>query len=209
MQIEEKECLCATVGTSIWSHHLHPAPLSFSIEGIDIIISSVVKKSIDITGGFFPLCQDAKLDQTLSMLSPLGSRRWQVVRWWNVTQVDKVMCICLNRFMWNLFGWLMLKMFAFEWNWKPVWTFWIWSWNSDSLSTNYIVYKKSGVGFWMLLCWKYEYLLSVAPVPVTVTTRIITCFIGDTYKPLFATVTGRGLYPKYLGSWEWLWDLVT
>ena len=30
------------------------------------------------------------------------------------------------------------------------------------------------------------------PLPVTVTTRIITFLAGDPYKPSFATVTGRG-----------------
>ena len=31
---------------------------------------------------------------------------------------------------------------------------------------------------------------------VTVTTRIITFLAGDSYKPSFATVTGRGPHPK-------------
>ena len=33
------------------------------------------------------------------------------------------------------------------------------------------------------------------PHPVTVTTRIITFLVGDSYKPSFATVTGRGPHP--------------
>ena len=37
--------------------------------------------------------------------------------------------------------------------------------------------------------------LGVAPLPVTVTTRIITFLVGDPYKPSFATVTGRGDNP--------------
>jgi len=37
----------------------------------------------------------------------------------------------------------------------------------------------------------------VWPLPVTVTTRIIPFLVGDPYKPLFATVTGRGPDPKY------------
>ena len=34
--------------------------------------------------------------------------------------------------------------------------------------------------------------LGLSPLPVAVTTRIITCLVGDPYKPSFATVTGRG-----------------
>ncbi len=34
--------------------------------------------------------------------------------------------------------------------------------------------------------------LGLSPLPVTVTTRIKTCLVGDPYKPSFATVTGRG-----------------
>ena len=34
--------------------------------------------------------------------------------------------------------------------------------------------------------------IGLSPVPVTVTTRIITFIGGDPYKPSFATVTGRG-----------------
>ena len=36
------------------------------------------------------------------------------------------------------------------------------------------------------------------PFPVTVTTRIITFLVGNPYKPLFATVTGKGPHPKYM-----------
>ena len=35
------------------------------------------------------------------------------------------------------------------------------------------------------------------PLPVTVTTRIITLLVGDPYKPLFATVTVRGDNPIF------------
>ena len=35
------------------------------------------------------------------------------------------------------------------------------------------------------------------PHPVTVTTRIITFLVGNPYKPSFATVTGRGVDPRY------------
>ena len=40
--------------------------------------------------------------------------------------------------------------------------------------------------------------IECGPLPVTVTTRIITFLIGDPYKPLLATVTGRGPYPTYI-----------
>ena len=36
------------------------------------------------------------------------------------------------------------------------------------------------------------------PLPVTVTTRIITFLVGDPYKPSFATVTGWGVDPRYI-----------
>ena len=39
--------------------------------------------------------------------------------------------------------------------------------------------------------------LGCCPLPVTVTTRIITFLVGDPYKPSFATVTGRGDNPRY------------
>ena len=35
------------------------------------------------------------------------------------------------------------------------------------------------------------------PLPVTVTTRIITFLIGNPYKPSFAPVTGRGAHSTY------------
>ena len=37
----------------------------------------------------------------------------------------------------------------------------------------------------------------LSPLPVRVTTRIITFLVGDPYKPSFATVTGRGDNPKF------------
>ena len=38
--------------------------------------------------------------------------------------------------------------------------------------------------------------VGLSPLPVTVTTRIITFLVGDPYKPSFVTVTGRGDNPK-------------
>ncbi len=43
---------------------------------------------------------------------------------------------------------------------------------------------------------QYVYL-GCCPLPVTVTTRIITCLKGNPYKPSFATVTVRGPHPMY------------
>ena len=40
-------------------------------------------------------------------------------------------------------------------------------------------------------------LVGCGPLPVTVTTRIITFLEGDPYKPSFPTVTGRGPHPRY------------
>ena len=40
--------------------------------------------------------------------------------------------------------------------------------------------------------------IGLSPLPVTVTTRIITFLVGDPYKPSFATVTGRGDNPIYI-----------
>ena len=37
----------------------------------------------------------------------------------------------------------------------------------------------------------------VWPLPATVSTRIITFLVGDSYKPLFTTVTGMGPHPRY------------
>ena len=39
--------------------------------------------------------------------------------------------------------------------------------------------------------------LGYGPFPVTVTTRIIPSLVGNPYKPLFATVTGKGPHPIY------------
>ena len=47
-----------------------------------------------------------------------------------------------------------------------------------------------------------EFLIDVyvgcGPLPVTVTTRIITFLVGNPYKPSFTTVTVRGPYPMYM-----------
>ena len=40
-------------------------------------------------------------------------------------------------------------------------------------------------------------MIWIYPHPVTVTTREIPCLVGNPYKPLFATVTGCGVVPKY------------
>ena len=43
----------------------------------------------------------------------------------------------------------------------------------------------------------YHISFGCGPLTVTVTTRIITFLVGDSYKPLFATVTVRGPHPIY------------
>ena len=39
--------------------------------------------------------------------------------------------------------------------------------------------------------------LGLSPFPVIVTARIISCLVGDSYKPSFATITGKGDNPIY------------
>ena len=38
--------------------------------------------------------------------------------------------------------------------------------------------------------------IGLSPFPVIVTTRIVSCLVGDSYKPSFATITGKGDNPK-------------
>ena len=45
--------------------------------------------------------------------------------------------------------------------------------------------------------WISIVYLGCGPLPVTVTTRIVTFLVGNPYKPSFATVTGRGQHPKF------------
>ena len=40
--------------------------------------------------------------------------------------------------------------------------------------------------------------IGLFPFPVIVTTRIISCLVGDSYKPSFATITGKGDNPIYI-----------
>ncbi len=55
--------------------------------------------------------------------------------------------------------------------------------------------------------------IGLSPLPVKVTTRIITFLVGDPYKPSFATVTGRGDNPRYIFTYMiWLkviWKIYT
>ena len=39
--------------------------------------------------------------------------------------------------------------------------------------------------------------IGCGPLPVAVTARIITFLVGNPYKPLFATVTGKGPHSSY------------
>ena len=43
-------------------------------------------------------------------------------------------------------------------------------------------------------------ILGYSPFPVIVTTRIITCLVGDSYKPSFATISGKGGQSKWYPS---------
>ena len=45
---------------------------------------------------------------------------------------------------------------------------------------------------------KHGAYLGLSPLPVTVTTRIITFLIGNPYKPSFVTVTGWGVDRKHI-----------
>ena len=45
---------------------------------------------------------------------------------------------------------------------------------------------------------RIQIYLWYTPRAVTVTTRIITFLVGNPYKLLFATVTGRGVVPRYI-----------
>ena len=52
--------------------------------------------------------------------------------------------------------------------------------------------------FW---CWnRTRVYIRCGPLPVTVTTRIITFLVEESYTSLFATVTGRGPHPKYINN---------
>ena len=53
-------------------------------------------------------------------------------------------------------------------------------------------------GLCLLLVSGSVVYVGLSPLPVTVTTRIITFLVGDPYKPSFATVTGRGDNPKFI-----------
>ena len=46
--------------------------------------------------------------------------------------------------------------------------------------------------FCLLTYWSIGHMLDMAPLTVTVTTRIITFLVGNPYKPSFVTVTGWG-----------------
>ena len=50
----------------------------------------------------------------------------------------------------------------------------------------------------------FKQSVGLSPLPVTVTTRIITFLVGDPYKPSFATVTGRGDNPNNQGLHDYV-----
>ena len=43
----------------------------------------------------------------------------------------------------------------------------------------------------------YTHMHGLVPFPVIVTTRIISCLVGDSYKLSFATISGKGDNPTY------------
>ena len=67
---------------------------------------------------------------------------------------------------------------------------------SENFFTNVTCLKKGpfSIGYCGLLTI-FQICFGCGPLPVTVTTRIITFLIGNPYKPSFATVTGRGPHP--------------
>ena len=57
-------------------------------------------------------------------------------------------------------------------------------------------YKPSILGFFPLFLETSIYF-GLSPFPVIVTTRIVSCLVGNPYKPSFATITGKGDNPTY------------
>ena len=51
---------------------------------------------------------------------------------------------------------------------------------------------------YIIFTYNYYIYLGCCPLPVTVTTRIVAFLVGDSYKPSFPTVTGRGDNPIYI-----------
>ena len=49
----------------------------------------------------------------------------------------------------------------------------------------------------------WQVYLGCCPLPVTVTTRIVIFLVGDSYKPSFATATGRGATSKVYLTNAW------
>ena len=51
--------------------------------------------------------------------------------------------------------------------------------------------------------WHTTLYFGFSPFPVVVTTRIVSCLVGDSYKPSFARITGKGDNPNYTQiMWE-------
>ena len=74
-------------------------------------------------------------------------------------------------------------------------------WNHFSTTSNVLKITVCHVWGWFLLLHRVckwipaqitVWSFGLSPLPVTVTTRIITFLVGDPYKPSFATGTGRG-----------------
>ena len=63
----------------------------------------------------------------------------------------------------------------------------------------FLPWQCRGANSWIVFAHLGTYW--VVPLPVTVTTKIITFLVGDPYKPSFATVTGRGDNPRYISDY--------
>ena len=67
---------------------------------------------------------------------------------------------------------------------------------SSSQVVNYLGFQPSTVSpflfFLEIPSWGYEIFLGLSPLPVRVTTRIITFLVGNPYKPSFPLLLGGG-----------------
>ena len=94
------------------------------------------------------------------------------------------------------------------------------SWKKQTIGVKHTKMCKPGEHFWhrgakKTLCCPSKWIwldqvhssakqnvLELPPLPVTVTTRIVTFLIGNPYKPSFTTVTGWGVDLKNVKCWE-------
>ena len=77
-----------------------------------------------------------------------------------------------------------------------------WGWGAGGASgqtTHFFVGRNVGPEPIVIqTCYKWSLQVGPkSPFPVIVTTRIISCLVGNPYKPSFATITGKGDNPRY------------